>query len=279
VRDVNKGSAKIGQPAKEPKKEKEETMKETFAGGGFRGITGTMLLVLMTVMPAPAPAASIIDEWGAVTIPAPPQLREVKLPAPTTALLLLDFNRQVCNIERRPRCVASVPAVSRLLRKAREKGALVVYSLTMGASVRDVAPELAARPGDPVVTSGPDKFIGTELEKILRDRRIKTVIVTGTAAHGAVISTAGGDPRGRHLRRKPLPGTVHRLASAQCPPGLDHDHGDQDGADRHHRKVSRMRNLRGKLCMSGENDFRAAVKPFFRDLVAVRFWGFSVKSG
>ncbi len=31
--------------------------------------------------------------------------------------------------------------------------------------------------------------------------------------------------------------------------------------------------------MSGENDFRAAVKPFFRDLVAVRFWGFSVKSG
>jgi len=94
-------------------------MKETFAGGGFRGITGTMLLVLMTVMPAPAPAASIIDEWGAVTIPAPPQLREVKLPAPTTALLLLDFNRQVCNIERRPRCVASVPAVSRLLRKAR----------------------------------------------------------------------------------------------------------------------------------------------------------------
>jgi len=62
----------------------------------------------------------------------------------------------------------------------------------MGASVRDVAPELAARPGDPVVTSGPYKFIGTELEKILRDRRIKTVIVTGTAAHGAVISTAAG---------------------------------------------------------------------------------------
>jgi nicotinamidase-related amidase len=46
--------------------------------------------------------------------------------------------------------------------------------------------------GDPVVTSGPDKFMGTDLEKILKEKGIRTVIVTGTAAHGAVLYTAGG---------------------------------------------------------------------------------------
>jgi len=42
------------------------------------------------------------------------------------------------------------------------------------------------------VTSGPDKFLGTDLEKILKEKGIKTVIVTGTAAHGAVLYTASG---------------------------------------------------------------------------------------
>jgi nicotinamidase-related amidase len=44
--------------------------------------------------------------------------------------------------------------------------------------------------GEPFVTSGPDKFLGTDLEKILKDKKIETVIVTGTAAHGAVLNTA-----------------------------------------------------------------------------------------
>ena len=66
------------------------------------------------------------------------------------------------------------------------------YILTSGSAASDIAPVLAPRPGDPIVTSGPDKFLDTDLEKILKERNIKTVIVTGTAAHGAVICTAGG---------------------------------------------------------------------------------------
>ena len=34
--------------------------------------------------------------------------------------------------------------------------------------------------------------MGTELEKILKERGNTTVIVTGTAAHGAVLNTASG---------------------------------------------------------------------------------------
>jgi nicotinamidase-related amidase len=154
---------------------------------------GVMFTVwLCLALAASASSATIIDEWGSVVTPAAPQLKEVKLPAEGTALLVLDFNKQVCNDKQRPRCVASVPAVSRLLGEARKANITVVYSLTIGSAASDIAPALAPRPSDPIVTSGPDKFLGTDLEKILKERNIKTVIVTGTAAHGAVICTAGG---------------------------------------------------------------------------------------
>jgi nicotinamidase-related amidase len=51
-----------------------------------------------------------------------------------------------------------------------------------------VAPEA----GDPHVLSGPDKFLHTELEKILKDKGIKTVIAVGTSSNGAVLYTASG---------------------------------------------------------------------------------------
>lgn len=49
---------------------------------------------------------------------------------------------------------------------------------------------LAPLPGEPVVTSGPDKFFHTDLATILKAKNIQTVIVTGTIAPGAVLYTA-----------------------------------------------------------------------------------------
>ncbi len=105
-------------------------------------------------------------------------------------LLLLDFNKQVCNNERRPRCIASVPAVEKLTQRARSAKVPVTYSLSAGAVLGDVAPALAAKPGERSVISGPDKFLGTDLENILKTAGVTHVIVTGTAAHGAVLHTA-----------------------------------------------------------------------------------------
>jgi nicotinamidase-related amidase len=39
------------------------------------------------------------------------------------------------------------------------------------------------------VQAGVDKFLNTNLEKILKDKNITTVIVVGTAANGAVLYT------------------------------------------------------------------------------------------
>jgi nicotinamidase-related amidase len=137
-------------------------------------------------------AQTVVDEWSGVKIPPPPELRQVNIKPEVTALLLLDFNSQTCNMKNRPRCIESIPAVKKLLVDARSKGVSIVYSLSPGAEVKDIAAELAPMSGEPVVTSGPDKFLGTDLEKILKEKKIETVIVTGTAAHGAVLYTASG---------------------------------------------------------------------------------------
>ncbi len=119
-----------------------------------------------------------------------PELKSVTIDPKSTALLLLDFNKQACNAAQRPRCIASIPKIAKLASVARTSGVFVVYSVSTAASPADIAAELAPKPGDPVVASHVDKFLGTELEKILKEKDIKTVVVTGTAAHGAVLYTA-----------------------------------------------------------------------------------------
>lgn len=142
---------------------------------------------------AAAAERTIIDDWATVKTPPPPALASVVVVEPAkTALLMLDFNKQTCNQERRPRCIATLPAVRNLLDAARSSKTSVVYSLSPGAVAADILPQVAPKPGEPVVTSGPDKFIGTDLEKILKEKAVTTVIVVGTAAHGAVLYTASG---------------------------------------------------------------------------------------
>jgi len=159
----------------------------------FKGIRLMKALVLIIfLLPNFVDAQTVIEEWHNVKIPLAPELKSVTVEANSTALLMLDFNKQTCNAERRPRCIASIPKVQKLLTEARAKGVFVVYSLSAGATPVDIAKELAPQGGEPIVTSGPDKFHGTELEKILKERNVKTVIITGTAAHGAVLYTASG---------------------------------------------------------------------------------------
>lgn len=150
------------------------------------------LMMTFFLFQMPASAQTIVDTWDAVKAPPAPELKSVILDSKATALLLLDFNKQTCNVQLRPRCIASIPKVQGLLEEARSKGFTIIYSLSAGATSTDIARELAPRKGEPVVTAGPDKFMGTDLEKILMDKGIKTVIVTGTAAHGAVLYTASG---------------------------------------------------------------------------------------
>lgn len=158
------------------------------------------IVMIFSLLQGSSAQTTIMDEWSTVKTPQPPDLKQVAVDPKTTALLLLDFNKQTCNAEFRPRCIASIPHVKKLLAEARAQGCVVIYSLSSGAVPADIATELAPVQGDPIVTSGPDKFLGTDLVKILSEKKIENVIVTGTAAHGAVLYTASGAAlRGMHV--------------------------------------------------------------------------------
>ncbi len=140
-----------------------------------------------------AARADVISEWKDLAFPPAPELKTAKVDPATTALLLLDFTNQTCTPERRPRCAAQVPGLAKLLADARAKNVFVVYSVaTAGSDRKDILSPLAARDSDPVLPPlGPDKFIGSDFEKMLKDKGIQTIIIAGTAAHTSVLHTGG----------------------------------------------------------------------------------------
>lgn len=160
---------------------------------------GTIALWGLVAAATPAPAhaqtvhaQTVIDEWATVRLPAPPALKPVTVAPQQTALLVMDFTTQTCTAARRPRCANSVPNVAKLVTAARAKGAFVVYSVALpGSTAADILKELAPAAGEPVLPPlGPDKFVNSDLEKMLREHGIKTVIAMGTQAHTSVLHTA-----------------------------------------------------------------------------------------
>ena len=156
------------------------------------GLLAAIALVVATtvIAVAPAHAGNVIDDWANIKAPPPPVLRPVTVDPPTTALLLLDFVHQICDGRTKPRCVASLPAMKKLLGQARDNHVMVVYSTAGNMTAKDIWADVAPAPGEPVVNSHANKFQNTDLEKILKDKGIKTVIVTGVNANGAVLYTA-----------------------------------------------------------------------------------------
>jgi nicotinamidase-related amidase len=147
-------------------------------------------------------AETIIDEWPNVKAPPPPQLKSVTLNPKTTALLMIDIIKQTCNEKGRPRCVASIPKVEKLLAAARASGVTVIYTLFPSPApdkfpnpvIGDVLPAVAPKGDEPVVISFVDKFVrgdkDTGLQQMLKDKGITTVVVVGGASHNGVLFTA-----------------------------------------------------------------------------------------
>jgi nicotinamidase-related amidase len=120
-------------------------------------------------------------------LPTLPDVVPVAVDPSTTAFLVLDITSTIC--PPRPACLASTPAIARLLAKARAAGVFVVYSNTGSATFQ---PDVAPRPNDPIVSGRADKFFGTNLDQLLSDNGIQTAIIVGSAANGAVLYTTFG---------------------------------------------------------------------------------------
>jgi nicotinamidase-related amidase len=160
----------------------------------LRHLMPLLALVAALLYAAPAPAQTIIDEWSSIKAPPAPELKPVTVDAKTTALLVMDLVKQTCNNERRPRCVASIPKIEKLIAAARAKGVMLISTTVPPVPIADTLPEVAPKGNDPVVVAFVDKFTlgdkDTGLEKMLKDKGITSVVAVGTAAHGAVLFTS-----------------------------------------------------------------------------------------
>jgi nicotinamidase-related amidase len=138
--------------------------------------------------------ADVISDWSTAVAPPPPELKEVTVDPSTTALLLLDIMKTNCT--RRPRCVAAVPNIKRLNDEARAHNMVVWYSLvgSNGKATPDdiMDPAIKPRAGEWYRQGGPDKFLGSTLQPLLREAGIKTVIICGNSFQGATVGTASG---------------------------------------------------------------------------------------
>ena len=114
--------------------------------------------------------------------------------ASPSALLLMDFQRFI--VDRFPSAVA-VERAAAALAAARSAGIPVVFVRVArrsgpaeDAPETQVVPELAPRPGEPVVVKRRiGAFTGSDLDMVLRDLGVRRLVLAGISTSGVVLST------------------------------------------------------------------------------------------
>jgi nicotinamidase-related amidase len=157
---------------------------------------------LVCMVGGPAQGQNIIDQWSQVQVPPAPELKRVTIDPASTALLVMGFVRDSCNLQRRPRCVATIPHVKQLLTDARAHHVLVLHSVPYTNPSGDyIVKDLAPLAGEMIIPpNGPNKFLpfdesfnrypGFDLDATFSEHSIKTVITVGTQVQTAVLHTA-----------------------------------------------------------------------------------------
>jgi nicotinamidase-related amidase len=122
-------------------------------------------------------------------MPATPEPARVTLDPKTTALIVLDYVEGICSVQ--PSCRNQMlPAMIPFLERVRKAGLVVAYGTrerNMAHWIREVAP----LPGDiRVNNTAQDRFFRTDLDKMLKEKGIKTLIMVGWKISGSVTYTA-----------------------------------------------------------------------------------------
>jgi len=124
-------------------------------------------------------------------VPAIPDPVRVTLDPKTTALLVLDYVEGICNAQ--PKCKGGMlPAMTPFMAQARKAGLVVAYG-TREQNMSKWLPEVAPAPGDiKIVNTAQDRFYNTDLDKALKAKGIKTIIMVGWKVSGSVAYTSVG---------------------------------------------------------------------------------------
>ena len=137
------------------------------------------------------PANRPAGKMTTLQMPAIPDPVRVTLDPKTTALLVLDYVEGICNAQ--PKCKGGMlPAMTPFMAQARKAGLVVAYG-TREQNMSKWLPEVAPTPGDiKIVNTAQDRFYNTDLDKALKAKGIKTIIMVGWKVSGSVAYTSVG---------------------------------------------------------------------------------------
>jgi len=138
-----------------------------------------------------APAAQAPAKMITLQMPATPDPARVTLDPKTTALIVLDYVEDICNNQ--VSCKTKMlPAMTPFMERVRKAGLTVAYG-TRAPNQTKWLKEVAPVPGDIRITNtAQDRFYGTDLDKELKAKGIKTLIMVGWKISGSVTYTSVG---------------------------------------------------------------------------------------
>ena len=124
-------------------------------------------------------------------MPATPDPARVTLDPKTTALIVLDYVEDIC--AKQPSCKNQMlPAMIPFLARVRKAGLTVAYG-TREQNWTHWLKEVAPAAGDiKVINTAQDQFYNTDLDKTLKAKGIKTLIMVGWKVSGSVTYTSVG---------------------------------------------------------------------------------------
>jgi len=124
-------------------------------------------------------------------MPAIPDPARVTLDAKSTALVVLDYVEEICS--RQPNCKNKmVPAMTPFMGRVRKAGLTVAYG-TRAQNQTMWLKEVAPAAGDiRINNTAQDRFYNTDLDKELKAKGIKTLIIVGWKISGSVTYTSVG---------------------------------------------------------------------------------------
>jgi nicotinamidase-related amidase len=142
-------------------------------------------VLAVTVLSSGGPSAVLARAPDDLAVPDP---AAVSLDASTTAFVAIDFLQSTCAPN--PICVATLPAVANGLNAARAANAHVVYAVHL-APDNIILADVAPMANEPIFAAVPgDKFFDSNLDYILRQAGITTLVISGVSSNSGVMYTA-----------------------------------------------------------------------------------------
>jgi len=154
-------------------------------------VTSGLALALFCGATQAQPAAQGGKPMMTLQMPATPDPARVTLDPKTTALMVLDYVEDICI--KQPTCTGQMlPAMTPFLERVRKAGLVVAYG-TRERNMTHWLKEVAPAPGDiMIISTAQDRFYNTDLDKTLKAKGIKTLIMVGWKVSGSVTYTSVG---------------------------------------------------------------------------------------